>query len=55
MDGWEQGGYIVTGMSGMTFADLGLGMGNTQTYSQLLGLGVGMKNSIPNFWDWEWK
>ena len=31
----------------MTFAHLGLGIGNGQAFSQLLGLG--MKKSIPNF------
>ena len=53
----------------MTFAHLGLGMGNGQAFFQLLGLGkgikksnyqrlglgMGMKNQIPVFWDWEWE
>ena len=38
----------------MTFAYLGLRMGNGQAYSQLLGLGMGIQNKIPNCWDWEW-
>ena len=40
--------------AGMT-AHLGLGIGNGQAFSQLFGLG--MKKSIPNFFDWEieWK
>ena len=52
----------------MTFSHLGLGMengpnffypifgignGNKKYYSYILGLGMGMKNQIPNFWDWE--
>ena len=41
--------------AGITFAHLGLRMGNGQTYSLLLGLGMGMTNPIPNFWDWEWE
>ena len=39
----------------MTFAYLGLRMGNGQAYSQLLELGMGIENLIPNFWDWEWE
>ena len=39
----------------MTFAHVGLGMGNDQAYSQLLGLGMGIQNLSPNFWDWEWE
>ena len=38
---------------GMTFAHLGLGMGNGKAHSKLLGLG--MKNPIPNLWDKEWE
>ena len=37
----------------MTFAHLGLRMGNGQGYSEHLGLGTRMKNPIPNTWDWE--
>ena len=35
----------------MTFAHLGLGMGNAEALSQILGLGI--QNQIPNCWDWE--
>ena len=34
---------------------LELGMGNSQTYSQLSWWKMGVKNSIPTFWDWEWE
>ena len=37
----------------MTVANSGFGMGNGQAYPQLLGLGIGMKNSILNFCDWK--
>ena len=33
--------------------DFGNGNGNCSTHSQILGTGTGMKNSIPNFWEWE--
>ena len=33
------------------FFDFGNGNGNSSTHSQILGMG--MKNSIPNFWEWE--
>ena len=32
-----------------------IGSGNKKYNSQILGLGMGMKNQIPNFWDWEWE
>ena len=35
------------------FFDFGNGNGNCSTHSQILGTGTGMKNSIPNFWEWE--
>ena len=35
--------------AGMTFAHLGLGMGNGQTYSQILGLGMGIKSPNSKF------
>ena len=31
----------------MTFSHLALGMGNGQVYSQLFGLGIGIKNKFP--------
>ena len=41
--------------AGMTFSQLGLGMGNGPAFSQFLGLGMGILNIIPKFWDWEWE
>ena len=41
------------GVSGNDFWDFGNGNGNSSTHSQILGTGMGMKNSIPNFWEWE--
>ena len=45
------------GVSGNDFWDFGNGNGNSSTHSQILGTGMGMKLSIPNFWEWEreWK
>ena len=34
---------------------VGIGNGNEKQCSQILGLGMGMKNSVPKFWDWEWE
>ena len=46
-----------SGVSGNDFWAFGNGNGNGSVHSQLLGTGTGMKNSIPNFWEWEreWK
>ena len=35
------------------FPAFGIGNGNTKLNSQLLGLGI--KNLISNYWDWEWE
>ena len=37
------------------FPTFGIGNVNTKSYSQYLGLGIGMKNKIPNSWYWEWE
>ena len=55
------------GMSGNEFCTFGFGIGkwpslfptfgikngNKKSNSQLLEWGMGIKNQIPNFWDWE--
>ena len=32
---------------------LDFGNGNCSAHAQILGTGMGMKNCIPNFWEWE--
>ena len=37
------------------FLKYGLSNRNEEQCSQISGLGMGMKNSVPNFWDWKWE
>ena len=40
-------------VNGNDFLDFGNGNGNNSAHSQILVTGMGMKNCIPNFWEWE--
>jgi len=47
--------WVNIGVNGNDFLDFGNGNGNNSAHSQILvtGMGMGMKNYIPNFWEWE--